>query len=1137
MKLRRLRILDFEGLKRPLELELRGGLVLIYGPNGSGKSSLCRALRTVLWPGRGRGRVDVVFEREGGEELEASLDGGAVRWRSKGGTIEPPQLPSVEYGACYFLGIRSLLEDRSGDDQALAASVRRQMAGGVDLVKLLESKAYLARPKLVEKKRKEVDAQRRKKVAVEHELQALAVKEDGLAQLRRELQEAEQEGARLPLYAKARRRVELLERVGELREKLASFPESTAFLKGDELARLERIEGELEAQRRRREEAEEALEDARRRMEDNALPEVALGEGVLPMLRGEAVRLLEMEKELREAGQEWEARFRALEQTVAEMGGEGLVSKSLRGLELLGTKADALEELLKASEELFEEDAKLGVQRRWWEQQKKKLLGRGGKAPFEAKKIRRGLDGLERALTWSPLNPWTLLLTLGIEGALLLSLPLWVGLAFGALVVLGFGVERGMRLRGIQRDGWGEVLDGKGLSNNPLEAFEQLQAELRRRERWEDASKALEDLDLREEALGARAEELEAEAEALRKAMGLDPEAGRLRLVDWGQRLVDLRRGKEELRLAGERKEARGRAFEELRRALVEKLTAFSGEGLSSHVGGEECVVLVERLGETCAALKRARGDAKQAKARLEDALGALDRAMEDRRVLYGEARLAVQDREALEESAGALPEYRREKKAMESAEAELETLESALAQEPGLWTRDADLVDRWVEGARDANVRAGELHQEIGRVEGEIERTKADQKLAHAMDDWERAQAELRQVSEEEVGKALARGILRSVLEESAAQVETPVFEKAKELFSKFTRGKYELRLKPADGRGEGDVFFAWDREEGVSRSLRELSDGTRSQLLLAARVAFATVEERGLSLPIFLDEALSHADDSRLQAIVEALLGLVQEGRQVVLLTADKADVSRVREQAKEGGAEEVFELIRLPEHIGVPSEGEPAYHIPTIHDIPSPEGLTPSAYAALLRVPAVSLYDPPGSLHLYYLLSDNLPLLHTLLLKGYTTAAQLASPPKGDTHVLQARCALWERFWALWAERRPRPVTRQVLMGSPLASSTFLPKVLELIPDTGILYPDLRDGVGRISGLRRKSKEELDEWAQAEGFFFVDPPLSDDEILRHLLDDSPTSSPLSLEENHALVRLFLAGFKEPLEQSERG
>ncbi|HHI80412.1 MAG TPA: hypothetical protein ENK02_10575, partial [Planctomycetes bacterium] len=84
MKLRRLWIGDFPGFHRVLELEMKGDLVLIQGPNESGKSSLCRAMKTLLWPGGAGGRVEAVFERGDGGLLEARLDGGVVRWRSQG---------------------------------------------------------------------------------------------------------------------------------------------------------------------------------------------------------------------------------------------------------------------------------------------------------------------------------------------------------------------------------------------------------------------------------------------------------------------------------------------------------------------------------------------------------------------------------------------------------------------------------------------------------------------------------------------------------------------------------------------------------------------------------------------------------------------------------------------------------------------------------------------------------------------------------------------------------------------------------------------------------------------------------------------------------------------------------------------
>jgi hypothetical protein len=1005
------------------------------------------------------------------------------------------------------------------------------MAGGIDLVKLLRSKEYGVRPNIVEKKRKEVSKKRKERLAVEKELQILAHKEDGLVALRKEREEKEREGARLSLYEKALRRVELLEQQENVRKRLKAFPEATAFLKGDELERLARIERDLEMHQKRCDEAEVALGDAQRKMEENKVSERALEEGVLPRLRGRASHVLELEKELRDKQQELFARAKAFEALVRAWGGDPKELQALcsRILGVLEGKLERLESLLAAYQANCGEDEEIGARKRWLEQKKKKLLEQGEELPRE-EWIRRGLAELERILTWSRLNTWTLLLVLGIEIVALSFWPLWVGVTVAFFLVLGFAVERAFALKRFRRGSF-----GGSLPENPLEAFFQLQKEMQRKERWEEVEEDLEELALREDALGEKEAQLGAEMGALREAIGLDPGVGSLSLVDWARRMVELREAQEALLLAQGRVEECLAGFKKERGELVAQLGLLKGERLPEELGGAECSELVVRFGETCAELKQARGDAKQAETRLEDAMAGCERALVDRRELYKGVHLSLDDRGALVEAAKSLELFRRERKALDRMEAELEGLDEALEGEPTLRTQDAELAARWGEIAREAQKKAGDLREKIGEVQGEIERTKRSNDLAQALDAWKLAKEDWVQVGEEEVKKSLARGLLRSVLVECAAQVETPVFEKAKELFAGFTRGRFELRLKPDDGGNEGDRFFAFDRERGVSLSLSELSDGTRSQLLLAARIAFATVEERGVSLPIFLDEALSHADDSRHQAIVDSLLALVQEGRQVILLTADEADVSRIEAQVRESGEEQTLQVIRLPEHLGVPSEGEPAYRLPSRPQIPSPKGMSPSAYAAALRVPAANLFETAGSLHLFFLLWDNLDLLHTLLLQGYSTVAQITSPQKpklkGDTHVLELRCGLWLRFRALWDRNRPRPLTRQALRESSLGSSTFLPKVLDRIPESGILFSEIP--FEEFSGLRRKTKDELKSWAEDQGYSYADPPLSDEEILQDVI----CGSPLPLEETNALVHMFLAGFKEPLEQNGQG
>ena len=139
--------------------------------------------------------------------------------------------------------------------------------------------------------------------------------------------------------------------------------------------------------------------------------------------------------------------------------------------------------------------------------------------------------------------------------------------------------------------------------------------------------------------------------------------------------------------------------------------------------------------------------------------------------------------------------------------------------------------------------------------------------------------------------------------VEEEHEQNQLPrVFERARDHFSRFTLHNYGLCLE----KGEASPrLAAIELRNGKRRELDELSDGTRAQLLLAARIAYTEEVEQGKVMPLFLDEALDQSDPQRFQAIT-ASLGRVarDQGRQIFYLTSDPLDVDRIRDAlAREG------------------------------------------------------------------------------------------------------------------------------------------------------------------------------------------------------------------------------------------
>ena len=92
---------------------------------------------------------------------------------------------------------------------------------------------------------------------------------------------------------------------------------------------------------------------------------------------------------------------------------------------------------------------------------------------------------------------------------------------------------------------------------------------------------------------------------------------------------------------------------------------------------------------------------------------------------------------------------------------------------------------------------------------------------------------------------RAAAGRLLLDAVRREHETIQMPrVLERARGLFAAFTHGAYELRVAAEDAAS----FVAIEAATGAGRAPDALSDGTRVQLLLAARLAFA--EEAALKV-----------------------------------------------------------------------------------------------------------------------------------------------------------------------------------------------------------------------------------------------------------------------------------------------
>ena len=276
-------------------------------------------------------------------------------------------------------------------------------------------------------------------------------------------------------------------------------------------------------------------------------------------------------------------------------------------------------------------------------------------------------------------------------------------------------------------------------------------------------------------------------------------------------------------------------------------------------------------------------------------------------------------------------------------------------------------------------------INKEITEIETNIKNAKNKDDLENALRDKDEALNRLEDLYGQNLSSITGNLIVDELKKESREKSQSVILQRADSLFNQITRGRYELRVEE---NGE-PVFKAFDTVLNQGLHLQELSTGTRIQLLLSVRLAFVETQEQSLRLPILADELLSNSDDSRAKAIIDALITISREGRQVFYFTAQADEVYKWEKHLNQNPAisYRIFELTgENQENLSLTSEGydSSTFSFQAGH-IPSPEGKTHAAYGEELEVPVFNLLTQPVSqLHLWYLV-ENPVLLYRSLKQG--------------------------------------------------------------------------------------------------------------------------------------------------------
>jgi hypothetical protein len=1099
--------------------DLAHGVNVVHGPNASGKSTTARAIRRLLWPRLSSEGAAAATLRLGGERWEIEVDRDRVRHRRNGAPSDPPPLPPADAADRYSLALHDLLQaDVRGDD--LATAVAREAAGGYDVEAAREAagaRPKASRPRSLFDAYQAADAEARR---VEDEQRRIAREAEELAPWEAELTEAREAEARVARldaaleHARCRARLEEAERV------LAGFPEAAGRLRGDENERLAEQRRRLEEARADHERLSTEAAAARRCLEESGLPEGGLDRlhgGLLTGLTERCRRVAQLEREIegrerdlagarrrREDARREVAEVADLADRAGTGGGEPDVDDRLRAL----APADwrPVLELARRADELAADRAELDGLDAWSrhdslgldkEEVDRRLAAAGAETRLLHDWLREGgggwrarLPALAAAVAQVALAVWGGLL--GIPAAPWLWALAGVAAALVAWCWLDVSRDAGYRHR----------LETDHRRHDPSGSFHFRRDEVARR--LADLESEVAGLRLERERLRSRAglaerrkrfdhaaASLEEQRTAVLELLGLAPavEAGEpAPLALLAQALGRWRQADGEVRGAEQALAEGRRQLDRELAAIREGLEPFGAEPPADAPAAQGAIeALKERVG-----LHR---DATDRLARLDGEDGDLVRAAREAeraeqaiRDLFAGLELDHGDAAGLRRLLERLDDYREARECVDRAAAELRLAAGRLAEAPeedgpALSERsEAELAAERAEAAAVAE-RKDALLDRIARLKGEIERLRHQHGLEKAQAERRSAADALRTHREAET-RAVVAWELADWVRERATRLQRPaVLGRAAALFARITGGAFRL-LDPV---GDPPLFRAADSRTGRTRELDELSGGRRLQLLVAARMGFVEEQERGVRVPLVLDETLANSDDESAAALIEAITEIAREGRQVFYLTAQADEVAKW--EAALGKADGVewrthdLAAVRRGEEASRAPRGD---WRPRERSVPAPEGADRASYAERLGVPGIDPRRAVGEVHVWHLVEE-VTVLHGLLARGIERWGELETLLRdGGGEVvggsvrarIEARARCCRVLIEGWSTGRGRPIDRQVIQESGAVSERFLDEVCDLAASLAGSADALLEALeeGRVSGFRSQKTAEL-------------------------------------------------------------
>lgn len=1124
MKVRKLSIDRLPGIDTPFKIDVdNDGFHVIHGPNGIGKSSICRGIEALLWAEHGPNqRTSLTGEFDLNDETwSVERENGQIDWRRNNHDSSPPFIPSTDLRHCFFLNLRDLIDLSKDGTEGIATTIRKEMAGGVDLDQIVKAN-FTAMKRPGQKESQELEEKNRAIQKAGRAQEELQKKADNLGQLQLDLKEAEsceQQRANIALtvtLAKYRGQLD------ELAQTISSFPASLSKLKGSEYedvdeakAQIEILESRLETNRTNHAEA--------LAKKDGSRLEAAIDQATLDVWGRKETELRNSKQDRDNKRQAHEGDAATLDVALKAVGkvdheptfeleNDREIFDFLRKAQDLANKRDAIKARIQLLENINSTVANHPINSRTSDgvEALRRWLRTGTdavprKKPWLSIVLLIVLAALGTGLAWTA-NPWFVSLT---------------GLGGGALLALVFRQRR--KSETADRKHSQSEFEKSGLTGPEhwelacvercLRDLEHGVSKQRADEIYSERHRSdLESLKNDLEGLNQGFEEIDDVRQGLIKQLNLEDIPRDVDLVDFAVAL-------NQLRLAAMQEQGSAKLMASANTQYHEQFEyladAFEKTGEPRPADLDHIVARLKSITRRHADFNQAAKDAANAELAIEQTNSDLLKFRGQIKASFEAAGLEFEDFIGLKKLMTDLPAYVQFVEDANVLKRQIESDRRKLEQagQIDLLHLTLDELNQKATDLAALAETAPELHREIADINAETKLAQDGNNIESLIADRDGILSRLHDKRDQAIRAKVGQLLLATVEQEHETTQMPRVLAHANHLFGSFTHLNYKIEL---DKGHDQPRLVAIDQTSQKRQSIEELSDGTRTQLLLSARIAFAKEAEQGTPFPLFLDEALDQSDPERTNAIVRSLGRVARDqNRQIFYLTSDPSDLVRIQQALAEEKCAKAIEIDLGAIRAASGAVGEPSsLYVAPRPRTPEPGSLSAEDYGVLINATPFDPSTHHSNQHLFHVLWDQLSYLHEMLAIGIVSVGQWQSIAASDfakhsnsqtVDLLQVgyRVDLLRVFCDLWQQGRGIPVDRDVLIESNAVSDTYLDGLAEIVDEVNYDAEALIDVIKirtdhRLSGFRTKKGEELEQYLLDKGHIDEKPTLTEESLL---------------------------------------